>query len=171
MVVAKLRRCWPRGASGRDTVVDIGWVSDGTEGMAMTPKRASDLVAAARSRIENLTVDQVAEELDRGEVVLVDLREQNERQLHGVIPGAIHAPRGMLEFWADPTIPLHRPEFDPDRRVILHCAAGGRSALAADTLKEMGYGNVAHLQGGFEAWKAAGRLVLPAEGSPEAPAH
>lgn len=137
----------------------------------MTVKRAMDLVAEAKARVENLTVDQVAEELDRGDVVLIDLREQNERELHGVIPGAIHAPRGMLEFWADPTIPLHRAEFDPNRRTIVHCAAGGRSALAANALKEMGYGNVAHLEGGFEAWKAAGRLVLSAEESPEAPAH
>lgn len=137
----------------------------------MTVKRAMDLVAEAKALIENLTVDQVAKELDLGDVVLIDLREQNERELHGVIPGAIHAPRGMLEFWADPTIPLHRTEFDPNRRTIVHCAAGGRSALAANALKEMGYGKVAHLEGGFEAWKAAGRPVLSAAESPESPAH
>ncbi len=137
----------------------------------MTAKRAMDLVAEAKARIENLTVDQVAKELDQGDVVLIDLREQNERELHGVIPGAIHAPRGMLEFWADPTMPLHRAEFDPNRRTILHCAVGRRSALAANALNEMGYGNVAHLEGGFEAWKASGRLVLSAAESPESPVH
>ena len=74
----------------------------------------------------------------------------------GVIPGAAHAPRGMLEFYADPTSPYHRKEFDPARRVVLHCASGGRSALAADTLKQMGYQNVAHLDGGFKALEGAG---------------
>jgi rhodanese-related sulfurtransferase len=66
----------------------------------------------------------------------------------------------MLEFYADPTSPYHRPEFDPSRRIILHCASGGRSALAAATLRQMGYGNVAHLDGGLKAWKERG---LPAE--------
>ena len=65
----------------------------------------------------------------------------------------------MLEFYADPTSSYHRPEFAPDRRVILHCAAGGRSALAADTLQQMGYTNVAHLDGGFRAWKESGQPV------------
>ncbi len=133
--------------------------------------QAKDMVAKAKESIENLTVGQVADELGSGDVLLVDLREQNERDLHGVIPGSIHAPRGMLEFWADPTFSLHRPEFDPNRRVILHCAAGGRSALAADTLQQMGYQSVAHMLGGFEAWKAEGRPVVSAGESPEASAH
>jgi len=137
----------------------------------MEIKRAMDLVSEAKGRIEKLTVKQLGEELGGGDIVLIDLREQNERELHGVIPGAIHAPRGMLEFWADPTMPMYRPEFDPNRRIVLHCAAGGRSALAADTLNQMGYGNVAHLEGGFEAWKAAGCTVAPADQSPEAAAH
>ena len=83
----------------------------------------------------------------------------SERQEQGAIPGAVHAPRGMLEFWADPTSSYHRAEFDPNRRIILHCAGGGRSALAAETLQQMGYANVAHLDGGFNAWKAADRPV------------
>ena len=69
------------------------------------------------------------------------------------IKGSVHAPRGMLEFYADPSLPYHKPEFDPEKRIILHCASGGRSALAAQTLKQMGYPNVAHLDGGFKAWK------------------
>jgi rhodanese-related sulfurtransferase len=120
-------------------------------------KTAADLVAEAKERVENLTVDQVAEEIERGDALVVDLRESGEREEHGAIPGAVHAPRGMLEFWADPTCSYHRPEFDPSRRLILHCAGGGRSALAADTLQHMGYANVAHLDGGFNAWKAADR--------------
>jgi rhodanese-related sulfurtransferase len=122
-------------------------------------KTAAEMVAEAKQRVENLSVDEVARELERGDGLLVDLREPGERAQHGVIPGAVPAPRGMLEFWADPTSSYHRPEFDPGRRVILHCASGGRSALAADTLRQMGYGNVAHLDGGFNAWKEAGRPV------------
>ncbi len=122
-------------------------------------KSAAELVAEAKQRIENLTVEQVAREIARGDVLLVDIREPGEREQHGAIPGAVSAPRGMIEFWADPTSPYHRAEFDPNGRVILHCASGGRSALAADTLQEMGYTNVAHLDGGINAWKAAGQLV------------
>ncbi len=126
-------------------------------------KTAAELVAEAKKRVENLTVDQVATELEGGDTLLVDLREPGEREQHGAIPGAVSAPRGMLEFWADPTSAYHRPEFDPTRRVVLHCASGGRSALAADTLKQIGYSNVAHLDGGFTAWKAAGRPVEDAD--------
>ena len=122
-------------------------------------KTAADLVAEAKQRIQNLTVDQTAEELEQGDALLIDLREPGEREEQGAIPGAVHAPRGMLEFWADPTSSYHRAEFDPNRRVILHCAGGGRSALAADTLQQMGYTNVAHLDGGYNAWKAADRPV------------
>ena len=122
-------------------------------------KTAAELVSEAKQRIENLTVDQTANEIERGDALLVDIREPNERAEQGAISGAVHAPRGMLEFWADPTSSYHRPEFDPNRRVILHCASGGRSALAADTLQQMGYTRVAHMDGGFNAWKAANRPV------------
>ena len=122
-------------------------------------KTAAELVNEAKARVENLSVDQVVAELGRGDVVLVDVREQNERDEHGTIAGSVHAPRGMLEFFADPSSPYHRPEFDPNRRVILHCASGGRSALSADRLQQLGYVSVAHLDGGFTAWKAAGRPV------------
>lgn len=122
-------------------------------------KTVADLVADAKQRVENLSVDQVAAELEGGDAILIDVREQNERDEHGRIAGAVHAPRGMLEFFADPASPYHRPEFDPNRRIILHCAAGGRSAMGADVLQRMGYANVAHLDGGFTAWKAAGQPV------------
>jgi rhodanese-related sulfurtransferase len=124
----------------------------------MKVKTAVELVQEAKQRVQNLTVDQVATELAQDTVTLIDIREPTE-QLAGTIPGAIHAPRGMLEFYADPTSMYHRPEFDPKRRIILHCATGGRSALAADTLQHMGYTNVAHLDGGFKAWTAAGQPV------------
>ena len=128
-----------------------------------TTKTAAQLVAEAKGRTENLTPGAVAAELATGEAVLVDLREPAERAQHGAIAGAVHAPRGMLEFYADPTSPYHRPEFDPGRRTILHCASGGRSALAADTLRQLGYSNVAHLEGGLNAWKETGRAVEPGE--------
>jgi rhodanese-related sulfurtransferase len=126
---------------------------------AAMAKTAADLVAEAKQRVQNLTVEQTAEEFERGDALFVDLREPSEREEHGAIPGAVHAPRGMLEFWADPTSSYYRAEFDPNRRIILHCAGGGRSALAADTLQHMGYANVAHLDGGFNAWKAAEQPV------------
>ncbi len=128
-------------------------------------KSAAQLVAEAKQRVSNLGVEQVAAEMAGGDAVLVDLREPEERAQQGSIPGAVHAPRGMLEFYADPTSAYHRPEFAPDRRVILHCASGGRSALAADTLQQMGYTNVAHLDGGIRAWKEAGQPVEGGEAS------
>ena len=123
------------------------------------PKSAAQMVAEAKGHVENLTPEQVAAELDAGDVTLVDIREDDERVQNGAIPDAVRAPRGMLEFWADPTSPYHREEFDPARRTILYCASGGRSALAADTLQRMGYGNVAHLDGGIKAWKEGGHPV------------
>ncbi len=124
----------------------------------MAVKSAVDMVTQARAQIENLNVDQVAKEVEAG-ATLVDVRDAEERWRKGSIPGAIHASRGMLEFYADPALPSHKSELTPDRRVILHCASGGRSALAATTLKQMGYADVAHLEGGFTAWKESGRPV------------
>ena len=123
-------------------------------------KGAMDLVAEAKQNVENLTPEQVAAELESGDALLVDVREPQEREAAS-IPGSIHAPRGMLEFYADPSLPYHREELQPERRIILHCASGGRSALAASTLKQMGYTNVAHLDGGIKAWQEAGNNVEP----------
>ena len=125
----------------------------------MATKSATDLVKEAKQQIENLTPAQVKEELDKGNVTLIDIRESEELKQNGKIPGSVHAPRGMLEFYADPSLPYHKPEFDKNNRIILHCESGGRSALATATLKEMGYENVAHLDGGFKAWKEAGMPV------------
>ncbi len=126
---------------------------------AITGATAAQLVAEAKARVENLSPEAVAAELENDDTLLVDLREAEERQHNGVIPGAIHAPRGMIEFYADPTSAYHRPEFDPGRRTILHCASGGRSALAAGVLQELGYTRVAHLDGGLKGWREAGRSV------------
>lgn len=122
-------------------------------------KHASDLVAQAKGRIENLGPDEVEAEVGAGEAVLVDIREAEELESAGRIPGAVHIPRGMLEFRADPATPYHQPPLDPSARVILHCASGGRSALAAAALEDMGYERVAHLDGGIAAWKEAGKPV------------
>lgn len=127
----------------------------------MSAKSAIDLVKEARQHIEHLTPEQVNEELSQGNATLIDIRESEELQQGGKIPQSVHAPRGMLEFYADPSLPYHKPEFDRNRRLILHCASGGRSALAVSTLKQMGYENVAHLDGGIKAWKEAG---MPLEG-------
>ncbi len=120
---------------------------------------AAGLVADAKSRIQNLTPTDVHAELSREGVVLIDIREANELVESGMIPGAVHAPRGMLEFYADPTSPYYRAEFDPNGRIILTCASGGRSALAVDRLRQMGFVNVAHLDGGLKAWKEHGLPV------------
>ena len=123
------------------------------------PKSAADLVAEAKSQIENLDHDAVHAELASGDAVLVDIREAEELA-GGRIEGSVHVPRGMLEFRADPASPYHQEPLDPSKRVILHCASGGRSALAAAALKSMGYERVAHLDGGFNAWKEAGRPTV-----------
>ena len=121
-------------------------------------KSSSEMVGEAKGQVENLDPDAVERELAAG-AVLVDLREPEELEANGRIPGAVHVPRGMLEFRADPSSSYHQAPIDPSKRVILHCASGGRSALGAATLREMGYEDVAHLDGGITAWKDAGKPV------------
>jgi len=129
-----------------------------------TPKKTiGQLVAEAKQRIENVTVDQLKAELARGEVQLLDIRDVRERQKLGWIPGSLHVPRGMLEFWLDPTSPYYSGKVDPEKRMVLYCAGGGRSVLATDVLREMGFPDVANLETGFNSWKAAG---LPVKGAP-----
>lgn len=118
----------------------------------------AELVARATSHIENLDPAQTARELADGALV-IDIREADERQAGGAIPGTINVPRGLLEFKADPAHPAHIADFDPQRRTILYCASGGRSALATLALQQLGYANVAHLDGGISAWTGAGRSV------------
>ncbi|MGA7269626.1 MAG: rhodanese-like domain-containing protein [Acidimicrobiia bacterium] len=120
-----------------------------------------EMVSNAKAGIENLTVEDVSRELNEDHAVLVDIREPQETD-QGVIAGAVLAPRGMLEFYADPTTPYYMEIFSPDRRIILYCAAGSRSALAARTLQELGYRNVAHLDGGLKTWTEAGKSLQPA---------
>lgn len=122
------------------------------------------MVAAVKARIENLTPAQVAAELEDPFVLLVDVREPAETA-YGGIPGAVNIPRGMLEFSADHGSPYHVEGFVPGRRVIVYCSAGSRSALAVRSLQELGYRDVAHLDGGLKAWVDAGRpLTGPTTG-------
>jgi rhodanese-related sulfurtransferase len=116
----------------------------------------SQMVASAKDQIDNLNPEQMARQAADGALV-VDIREASERAETGAIPGAVHVPRGLLEFKADASLPTHHPDLDPSRRIILYCASGGRSALAALTLEHLGYGDVAHLDGGIQGWIAAGR--------------
>jgi rhodanese-related sulfurtransferase len=125
----------------------------------MTPDTAAGMVAAAKQRIHNLSAEEVEAVLLTGDVLLVDIREPEERASTGMIPGAIPAARGMLEFYADPTSPYHREEFETDRTIIIYCASGGRSALATDMLNQLGYQHAAHLDGGIKGWIAADRPV------------
>jgi len=106
--------------------------------------------------IENLSVADLKEELAANpELLLLDIRELQERVDLGTVPGAKHAPRGMLEFWADPQSPYFRDYFTEHRRTVLFCAGGGRSVLAVVALKEMGFTDVAHLEEGFSGWQKA----------------
>jgi rhodanese-related sulfurtransferase len=127
--------------------------------VAQMVKSAADMVKEAKGQIENLTPVLVKNEMESGSVTIIDIREPDEVNQNGGIPGSINAPRGMLEFYADASLPYHKPEFKKESRIILQCASGGRSALAVVTLKQMGYTNVAHLDGGFKAWKEAGLPV------------
>src|SRR5918998_3929989 len=102
-------------------------------------KTVRQMVAEARERIQNLSVEEVASEIEGGDALLVDLREDDERFLEGAIPGSVHVPRGMIELSADPTGPLYRREFDPKGRVIVYCSSGRPSAFGADTLPRVGY--------------------------------
>lgn len=121
--------------------------------------RIADLVARARTRVRTVDPDRLEALLAAGEATVVDVREPEELDDHGLIAGAVHAPRGLLEFHADPTSPAHRPPFDPSAATIVYSGTGARSALAAATLEELGYLDVAHLQGGITAWKRAGKPV------------
>lgn len=126
----------------------------------MAIKSIMAAVDAAKEQIENLGVEELKAEMAANpDLLVVDIREIQERVDSGTIPGAVHAPRGMLEFWADPDSPYGRDWFEEDRRTVLFCAAGGRSALATRAMQELGFTNVAHLEDGFGGWKAAGEAI------------
>ncbi|AVX05689.1 hypothetical protein MXMO3_03183 [Maritalea myrionectae] len=121
-----------------------------------------ELVDAATAEIETLSVDTAKDAVAAGAAQFVDIRDIRELNREGRIAGAVHVPRGMLEFWIDPTSPYHKPELATDKKLIFFCAAGWRSALATKTAKDMGFDHVAHMEGGFGAWRdAAGEIIAP----------
>jgi rhodanese-related sulfurtransferase len=117
------------------------------------------LLAEAEHKAPGITVQEARERLGDARTVFVDIRDVRELEREGMIPGAFHAPRGMLEFWVDPDSPYHKPVFAEDKTFILYCQSDWRGVLAAATLAEMGLQNVLHLQGGYGEWKKSGAPV------------
>ena len=126
--------------------------------MAVT-KGYKQLIEEARARIRTLSLDEAKARLDNPSVVFVDIRDVRELEREGMIPGAYHAPRGMLEFWVDPDSPYYRDIFGSGKEFVLYCQSAWRSSLAAAALHDMGLPNVCHFEGGFKAWKDAGLPV------------
>ena len=122
-------------------------------------KTSKALVEEAMSQVTTYTVEQALALHAHPGVQFVDVRDVHELELEGVIPGSIHAPRGLIEFWFDPDSPYHCDVFAQDKEYVLFCAVGWRSALATKTLMDMGLERVAHVGGGFTAWKDAGAPV------------
>jgi len=123
------------------------------------------LLDEANAKIRTLPVTNAIALHNREDVVFVDLRDPRELEREGRIPGAVHCPRGMLEFWIDPESPYHKPVFAQDKTFVFFCAAGWRSALSTATAQDMGLQPVAHIEGGFTAWKKAGGPVETVEAS------
>jgi len=124
------------------------------------------LCEAAEREVETLSVEDAIKRAGRDDTVLVDIRDIRELQREGRVPGAVHCPRGMLEFWIDPASPYHKPVFAQDKTFVFFCAGGLRSALAAQTAQRMGLKPVAHVRGGFGAWKKAGGPIEAPEAKP-----
>jgi rhodanese-related sulfurtransferase len=114
-----------------------------------------ELIQSAMAEIETLPIEKAQELLADPDVVFVDIRDIRELEREGMIPHALHAPRGMLEFWVDPDSPYYKPVFGEGKKLVLYCASAWRSALATQTLQKMGVPDVCHLDGGFSAWKKA----------------
>ena len=119
----------------------------------MITKGIKEPCAEAETVVETWTVDEARDHLEDEDVVFVDIRDIRELWREGAIPGAVHAPRGMLEFWVDPQSPYARDVFQSGKRFIFFCAGGLRSALAAKSVQEMGLSPVCHMAGGYSAWK------------------
>ncbi len=130
-------------------------------------KGVKALVTEASAGIETLTLDEATALHGDADVVFIDLRDVRELWREGKVAGAVHVPRGMLEFWIDPASPYHKPIFAEDKRFVLYCGSGWRSALATKVAQDMGLAPVCHIDGGYTAWKNAG---LPVEDVTQRPA-
>ena len=124
----------------------------------MTSMTTKDLVAEASKHIETISADDAVKLIGKPDTVFVDLRESEELHKNGSIPGAVHVPRGLLEFQVDPASPMHKPELN-GKKLVLFCGSGSRSALAAKSLKDMGVDGVVHVAGGFPALQKAGVVI------------
>ena len=120
-----------------------------------------DMLAEANAAVRTLTVTEAQDFFRREDVLFVDLRDPRELAREGRIPGAFHCPRGMLEFWVDPASPYAKPQFQEDKTFVFFCAGGLRSALSAAVAQKMGLSPVAHVEGGFSAWKKSGAAIEP----------
>ena len=129
-------------------------------------KSVKQLVEEANNQIETLSVEQARDLYGKENVTFVDIRDIRELERDGQVPGAVHAPRGMLEFWVDPASPYYKDIFGQDKKFVFHCASGWRSALAVQIVQKMGLKPVAHIDSGFTGWKKAGG---PVDHQPEAP--
>jgi rhodanese-related sulfurtransferase len=125
-----------------------------------------ELIAQAMAQIETIPLDQAQDLLGDPDTIFVDIRDVRELEREGMIPNAFHAPRGMLEFWVDPDSPYYKPIFGEGKRLVLYCASAWRSALATETLHKMGVPGVCHLEGGFGAWKKAGKPIAEKQAKP-----
>ena len=124
--------------------------------MALVKKSIKQLIAEAEARSKSISVEDSKKRVGDPGTLFVDLRDVRELERDGMIPGAFHAPRGMLEFWVDPDSPYYKPVFAEGKTFILYCQADWRGTLAAATLADMGVQNVLHMEGGFGEWKKAG---------------
>ena len=122
-------------------------------------RSVNEMVAQAKTRIDNISPDEAHRRVNEEGALIVDIRDVRELQRDGAIPGAMHTPRGMLEFWVSPDSAYAKEVFAQDREFILCCAGGARSALSADTLGQMGVPRVSHIESGFGGWRSAGMPV------------
>ncbi|KMW58595.1 Rhodanese-related sulfurtransferase [Candidatus Rhodobacter oscarellae] len=129
----------------------------------MPIRPVKELVHEAKQEIKSLSVEEARAAQEAGTALLVDIRDIRELQREGRVPGAFHAPRGMLEFWVDPASPYHKEALATDKTLVLFCASAWRSALSAKALQDMGAENIAEMEGGFKAWRASGAAVDMAE--------
>ncbi len=134
--------------------------------MSKITKGVAELYAEAQAEIETWPIDKAKEHLGDEEVVFVDIRDVRELWREGTIPGALHAPRGMIEFWVDPESPYARDVFQSGKRFVFFCAKDSRSAFATKAVQDMGLAPVCHLEGGFTAWREAGGAVEKREPKP-----
>ena len=118
-----------------------------------------DLIEAALSEVNTLSISDAEALLESDDAVFVDIRDPRELSREGKIPGAIHAPRGMLEFWVDPSSPYYREVFGEEKQFVFYCQSGWRSALATKAVQDMGMDNVSHIGEGFRGWKDSGAVT------------